>query len=408
MVDRGGKLADALTEKQNKDLDSQGIDPPEDIGEGQEKVRLDEPVQDPSQTASQPQIPQIPSAKVKDSGYDIWKMISKKILVGEEYDEVWAEYRAINGLDGEYVTYTPFIYDRNYSVAIITFYPPSKYSIEIPETNKVGFHTDEGITRIYLNGSPVANVKGLYTPKGDFVCKYYEFTQGTNRQNLNTLEVVMNKQSDGKISCPSNFFFLIPYQEFEANPLPKFKSGGAGSSGPGGPNGGGKSPENNYPPTSSDDKYRNLENVENLSNPSPLRDANSPTSFNDLKNLTGVGGSKDLGLNDKDIGAGSNDLFNKESDVDLSDDDKGVDIDQLQQYPQSEITLTLEGYHDIRVGDQIAHPKDPLRRRFVVTQVEFTYTTDRMYTQVTGSVDGSLGGWGLGVEAIINYMMNLR
>lgn len=408
MVDRGGKLADALTEKQNKDLDSQGIDVPQDIGEGQEKVRIEELSNDAGTTPSKPKIPKIPGAKVRESGYDIWKIIAKEVWVGEANDEIWAEYRAINRLDGKYVTYTPFIYNRSYSVAIIKFYPPSWYSAEIPETNKIGFYSNEGITRIYLNGGPLTNVRELYTPKGEFVCKYYQFTKKTSRQGLNTLEVVMNKDAKGKIGCPSNFFLLIPYQEYYPGPLPKFSGSGDGSGGPGGPNGGGKSPENNYPPTNSEDSYRNLENVENLSNPAPLRDANSPTSFKDLKDLTGVGGSKDIGLDDKELGGGDNDLFNKGSDVDLSDDDKGVDIDQLQQYPQSEITLTLEGYHDIRVGDQIAHPKDPLRRRFIVTQVEFTYTTDRMYTQVTGSVDGSLGGWGLGVEAIINYMMNLR
>lgn len=128
MVDRGGKLADALTEKQNKDLDSQGIDPPEDIGEGQEKVKLDDTVQDPSQTPSKPQIQQIPPAKVRDSGYDIWGLIAKEIWVGEANDEIWVEYRAINAMDGRLVAYTPFIYNRGYSVAIIKFYPPSRYS----------------------------------------------------------------------------------------------------------------------------------------------------------------------------------------------------------------------------------------------------------------------------------------
>lgn len=117
--------------------------------------------------------------------------------------------------------------------------------------------------------------------------------------------------------------------------------------------------------------------------------------------------SKDRTGDTKDVGA---DLFNKDTTTDdknpLSDNPR---VSEKATKPNSEVECVVEGYFDCRVGDHMIIPEDPLRRRFIVTEVEYDFSAGALRTYIHGSVDGDIRSNTVTIlTGVVNYLFGRR
>lgn len=109
----------------------------------------------------------------------------------------------------------------------------------------------------------------------------------------------------------------------------------------------------------------------------------------------------------KDVGS---DLFNKDTDSDeknpLSDNPR---VSEKAKRPNSEVECVVEGYFDCKVGDHIIIPEDPLRRRFIVTEVEYEFMGGALRTHIRGSIDGDIRfTTATIITGVVNYLFGRR
>lgn len=109
----------------------------------------------------------------------------------------------------------------------------------------------------------------------------------------------------------------------------------------------------------------------------------------------------------KDVGS---DLFNKDTDSDeknpLSDNPR---VSEKAKRPNSEVECVVEGYFDCKVGDHIIIPEDPMRRRFIVTEVEYEFMGGALRTHIRGSIDGDIRyNTATIITGVVNYLFGRR
>jgi len=76
--------------------------------------------------------------------------------------------------------------------------------------------------------------------------------------------------------------------------------------------------------------------------------------------------------------------------------------------PGSEIECTVEGYYECLVGDHIILPEDPRRRRFIITDVTYSFD-DAIRTTIRGSVDGEIRtSQATLIRGLVNYLYGRR
>jgi len=75
----------------------------------------------------------------------------------------------------------------------------------------------------------------------------------------------------------------------------------------------------------------------------------------------------------------------------------------------SEIECTVEGYYECLVGDHIILPEDPRRRRFIITDVTYSFDDGAIRTTIRGSVDGEIRtSQATLIRGLVNYLYGRR
>lgn len=84
-------------------------------------------------------------------------------------------------------------------------------------------------------------------------------------------------------------------------------------------------------------------------------------------------------------------------------------VSEKAKRPNSEVECVVEGYFDCRVGDHIIIPEDPLRRRFIVTEVEYEFMGGALRTHIRGSIDGDIRfTTATIITGVVNYLFGRR
>lgn len=393
------ELVQEMKESSRKRLKDRGIDTPENIPEGQEKIREklkdDDKGQDDIKPPDEPRNGFIKETIIlKD-----WVIIPLVGRVCAAEANFWYPARITASKCGQITgSYSPFITNKSDAWVFIKFY--TDYS-----TRKFAYFGNpekfnNGTWSRFLNGVGGCTNVQPFVVDGKTICYYFESTISTitgdifrSPQNYNTLEMGITRAADGGMNFPRSFGLIVPRYQWNLDKFKGFDGPGGGPDGPGGP-------YDQLPPYDDDTPFDDFRNTENLDLP-PIDDFGNPPPYND-----------EPPFNDDQYdyeGPGSDeDLLNVDSGLESPLDDTGISEDMTSKSPTSEISITLEGIHDIRVGDHIRYSADPLGRRFIVSSVEHTYNAGKMETIVRGSVTGSISNLTTNINAIINYISNTR
>lgn len=84
-------------------------------------------------------------------------------------------------------------------------------------------------------------------------------------------------------------------------------------------------------------------------------------------------------------------------------------VSEKAKRPNSEVECVVEGYFDCKVGDHIIIPEDPLRRRFIVTEVGYEFMGGALWTHIRGSIDGDIRyTTATIITGVVNYLFGRR
>lgn len=102
-------------------------------------------------------------------------------------------------------------------------------------------------------------------------------------------------------------------------------------------------------------------------------------------------------------------LFDKVKNDDKDPLRENPRVSEKAKRPNSEVECVVEGYFDCKVGDHIIIPEDPLRRRFIVTEVEYEFMGGALMTHIRGSIDGDIRyTTATIITGVVNYLFGRR